>query len=112
MIRLILFILLIFFLFTLSYTNSQVTVPIHYFWGWESKPVRIDVLILVAFLSGMLLALVFLLPGWIQMRLEIRKKRRYIEQLEAERDHVRAAQLGAESRPPSGLSAEEEIDEI
>jgi uncharacterized integral membrane protein len=102
MIRLILFIVVVFLLYTLSFTNAQERVVIHYFWGWESNPVRIDLLILGSFLAGTLLAVIFTFPGWISMKLAIRRSRRTIEEIESERDRLRAQQFGGdtEKRPP------------
>ncbi len=104
--------LVLFFLFTLGYTNSQERVVLHYFWGWESVPFRIDLLLLACFLSGTILAVAFTLPGWIRMRLELRNKRRTIEQLEGERDRLRAQQLEKETQARSPFAIEEDQDEI
>jgi uncharacterized integral membrane protein len=111
MIRLILFIIVVLLLFTLSLTNAQDLVTIRYFWGWESQPIRIDLLILGSFLAGTLLAMIFLLPGWIGMKLAARRNRRTIEQLEAERDRLRSQQLGEEAGKRAPFLAEDDPDE-
>ena len=111
MIRLILFIIVILVLFTLSLTNAQEQVTIRYFWGWTSQPIRIDLLILGSFLAGTLLTMIIILPGWIGMKLALRRNRRTIEQLEADRDRLHAQQLGEEQGKRAPFLAEDDPDE-
>lgn len=112
MFRLIFFMSVIFFLYTLGYTNAEEQVVIRYFWGWKSVPIRIDLLIMACFLSGTFMAIMFTLPGWIRMRLDLRHKRRTIEQLEGERDRLRAQQTVNEPQAQSPFSYKDDQEEI
>jgi len=111
MIRFILFIIVLAFLFTFSYTNAKELVVIHYFWNWESAPTRLDLIIVGSFLSGSVFALIFIVPGWIRLHLEHRRVRRSVGLLEAERDRLRAEQLGKEPPARPSISLEEDHEE-
>ena len=111
MIRFILFIIVLGLLFTFSYTNAQELVVVHYFWHWDSSPTRLDLIMMASFLSGSILGLVFVVPGWIRLKLENRRLRRSLGLLEAERDRLHAEQLGKQPPARPSISPEEEHEE-
>jgi uncharacterized integral membrane protein len=89
MIRAILSMLFLLLLFILLFSNKDASIPIHYYPGGTEKPVALYLFALGTFLSGFILTLLFLLPGWFRLKLESRRQRREIESLSEEIGHLR-----------------------
>src|SRR3972149_4549211 len=84
MIRLILLLILAFFLLTLGLKKSDLLVSLSYFFGVTTRPVPAAWLITGAFAVGLVLGWLFVLPGWIRLRLELRRQRRTQDRMEEE----------------------------
>lgn len=93
MLRLILFIVVVFFLFTFSYMNQEERVSIHFIWGGPFPPVPVYLIVAGSFLVGIVFAALMTFPGWLKMKLEKRKLNKRIEVLEADLDHLRSEAL-------------------
>jgi uncharacterized integral membrane protein len=84
MIRLLLVFLIIVFYLILVIYNTEEQVILKYALGYSTQPLPIYLVILVSFLVGMFLAAMLTLPGWIHTRIDLRKQRRTIEQMDRE----------------------------
>lgn len=93
MLRLILFIIVVFFLFTFSYMNQEERISLHFIWGEPFPPVPAYLIVIGSFLVGILFAVLMTFPGWLKMKLEKRKLTKRIEVLETDLDHLRAETL-------------------
>ncbi|NKE73306.1 lipopolysaccharide assembly protein LapA domain-containing protein [Candidatus Manganitrophus noduliformans] len=93
MLRLILFIIVVFFLFTFSYMNQEEQISLHFIGGGPFPPVPAYLIVIGSFLIGILFAVLMTFPGWLKMKLEKRKLNKRIEVLEADLDHLRAEAL-------------------
>ena len=82
MIRVVLFIGLCLFLVALGLKNSQ-TVSLNYLFG-ATQPIQAAWLISGAFAAGMLLGWLAVLPGWVRLKLELRRQRRTQDRLQEE----------------------------
>lgn len=99
MFRLIFMILVIFALFGFAYTNQVETASLHLFWGVETEPVAVYLIVIASFLIGAMFAVLMTFPGWIRLKLERRRQSKRIEQLETELDHVRSEALKSPAPP-------------
>lgn len=84
MIRLILLLILCLFLLTLGLKNGDSLVSLNYFFGVTTRPVPVVWLIAGAFAAGLVLGWLFVLPGWIRLKLELRRQRKTQDQLKEE----------------------------
>jgi len=84
MIRVLILVVLCLFLLTLSFSNSHSLVSLNYFFGVTSRPVPVAWLISGAFAAGLLLGWLFMLPGWVRLKLELRRQKRTQDRLEEE----------------------------
>ncbi|TAK02601.1 MAG: LapA family protein [Candidatus Manganitrophaceae bacterium] len=92
MIRLILLIVAVFFLFTFSYMNQEEGVTLHFIWG-PTPPLAVYLIVIGSFFVGILFAALMTFPGWLKMKLERRKLAKRIEALESDLDHLRSEAL-------------------
>lgn len=93
MVRLILLIVVVFFLFTFSYMNQEERVALHFFWAEPTSPLAVYLIVIGSFLVGILFAALMTFPGWVKMKLERRKLAKRIEALESDLDHLRSEAL-------------------
>lgn len=101
MLRLILFIIVVFFLFTFSYMNQEEQISLHFIWGGPFPPVPAYLIVIGSFLIGILFAVLMTFPGWLKMKLEKRKLNKRIEVLETDLDHLRAEALKTAPKHPT-----------
>ncbi len=101
MIRFLLILILFVVAFTLAINNLQETIRIHYFFGYESRPIHVYLLIVGAFLLGMVITVLLLLPEWVKNRLRLRRQERTLQRLESElrQSHVPPTQEAGPYRP-------------
>ena len=84
MIRLIFLLIVIILYFTFVLYNMEENIVLKYALGLSSQPLPVYLVILGSIMVGMLLAGILVIPGWIRMRVEMRRQRRTIEQMEQE----------------------------
>ncbi len=84
MIRLIFLLVVIILYFTFVLYNMEEKIALKYILGLSTQPLPVYLLILGSIMIGMFLAGVLVFPGWIRMRMEMRRQRRTIEQMEQE----------------------------
>jgi uncharacterized membrane protein YciS (DUF1049 family) len=82
MIRFILLLILCLFLLTLGLSNSQSFVSLNYFFGIATRPIPVAWLITGTLAAGMVLGWLFVLPGWVRLKLELRRRRKAQDRLE------------------------------
>ena len=88
MIRLLMLLLVIILYFTFVLYNMEEKIALKYVLGLSTQPLPVYLLVLGSLIIGMLLASILVLPGWIRMRLEMRRQRKTIEQMEQELSHL------------------------
>ena len=98
MIRLLLLLLVIILYLTFVIYNLEDRVVLNYVLGLSTQPLPVYLLILGSLILGMILAGVLTLPGWIRMRMEMRRQRRTIDQMEQELNRLASM---APNRPNS-----------
>ncbi len=98
MVRLVIFLILLGLVWTAAYENRDQEVALRYFFGISTPPIPLHLLLPGAILGGLLLAVLFLLPGWIRMALEVRRQARTIERLE---EDLQRSLSGTADRPPA-----------
>lgn len=84
--RLILFVVLVVLCVAVITQNLETfsqAAPLKFF-GLQSRPIRVYVLVLGAFLAGLLLAILWNLAETFQLRAKLRRKSREVERLERE----------------------------
>jgi uncharacterized integral membrane protein len=84
MIRLLILLLVVILYFTFVLYNMEEKIALKYVLGLSTQPLPVYLLILGSLIIGMLLASIWVIPGWIRMRLEMRRQRKTIEQMEQE----------------------------
>jgi uncharacterized membrane protein YciS (DUF1049 family) len=84
MIRLLILLVVIVLYFTFVIYNMEEKITLKYVMGLATQPLPVYLLVLGSLLAGMVLASILVLPGWIRMRMEMRRQRRTIEQMEYE----------------------------
>ncbi len=104
MIRLILVGLLLLLSLSFFLTNQEQEVTLHYFFGLRSASTPIYKPILSAFVIGILVAVILLLPAWLQGRIELRRRTKALQEAEADLERLRSS-LGAAARGPYSASA-------
>jgi len=75
------------------YMNQEQEVSLHFFWGMETSPLPIYLIVLSSFLVGLFVSVLIFVPGWIRSMLDRRKKSKRIEQLEINIDKMRSETL-------------------
>ncbi len=86
---LVLFFILVVFVFTIK--NLDKTIRIQSFFGYESPPLPVYLLVIGAFFFGMLMAVVLLLPEWVKNRMQLRRHEKTLQRLELEFDKNRSS---------------------
>jgi|GEM_PF-1751427 len=109
MLRLILLIVVVFFLFTFSYMNQEDRVSLHFILGGPTPPLAVYLIVIGSFFIGILFAALMTFPGWLKMKLERRKLSKRIEMLESDLDHLRSEALKVST--PRYPSVTTEIDD-
>ena len=89
MIRLLILLLVVILYFTFVLNNMEEMISLKYL-GLSTQPLPVYLLVLGALIIGMLLASILVLPGWIRMRMEMRRQRKTIEQMEQELSRLAA----------------------
>ena len=89
MIRLLLILLLATLALLFSVKNMDQQVSVWYFFGQTSGPVPLYLLLLGTFFGGMCIATLLLFPGWIKLRLELRKHKKILGKVEEELGHLK-----------------------
>jgi uncharacterized membrane protein YciS (DUF1049 family) len=82
MIRLLILFVLCLFLLTLNLNNSHSLVGLNY--CVATRPVPVVWLVSGAFATGIVIGWLFVLPGWIRLKLELRRRKKTQDQLEDE----------------------------
>lgn len=108
MIRLILLLILALFLLTLGLKNSGLLISLNYFFGVTTRPVPVVWLIAGAFAVGLVLGWLFVLPGWIRLKLELRRQRRTQDRMEEELGQYRKPTATGDLK----ISTPSELDEF
>ncbi len=83
------------------YLNQEQQVSLHFFWGMETDPLPVYLIVLGSFLIGLFFSGLLFLPGWIRSMLDRRKKSKRIEQLEIDLDKMRSETLKEMPFPPT-----------
>ncbi len=96
MIRAILFTILFVILFFFLFNNRDQAVQIQFL--EFNKPVPLYLLFSGTFLSGLVSAIILILPGWIKLKLETRRQKKEIDSLEEQIGALRT--LSAAPPPP------------
>lgn len=68
--------------------NQEEKISLHYPLGLSTPPLPIHLVILGAVIAGLLLSLFLALPPWLQLKGQIRRQRRAIQDMEAELDRL------------------------
>lgn len=89
MIRLILVGILLLLSLTFFLQNQEQEVTLRYFFGLSSATTFIYKPILSAFAIGLLVASILLFPPWIRGRIELRRKTRALQEVEADLERLR-----------------------
>lgn len=84
MIRFVFVLILVIVVLSFAVENLEKTIRFHYFFGYESPPFPVYLVILGAFFFGMLMTVVLLLPEWIKNRIRLRRHERTLHRLETE----------------------------
>ncbi len=106
MIRLILLFIVIVLYFTFVLYNMEEKIVLKYTLGLSTQTLPVYLLVLGAIMIGMFLAGILVLPGWIRMRMEMRKQRKTIEQMEQELSRL-AAMVPNRLKPDKTAYADE-----
>jgi uncharacterized integral membrane protein len=104
MIRTILFMTALFFVFFFLVNNRDLVIAIQIYPGGSAKPIPLYLLILGTFLTGFILSVFMIFPGWLRLKLESRRQKKEIESLVEEVGHLRTAPSITPSTPPSASS--------
>jgi len=84
MIRLLIILLVIILYFTFVIYNMEDRIILKYMLGLTTQPLPVYLVILGSLVIGMFLAGVLTLPGWVRLRIEMRRQRKTIEQMDHE----------------------------
>ncbi|GEM_PF-3345187 len=109
MIRLIFLLIVIFLYLTFVLYNMEEKIALKYALGLSTQPLPVYLLILGSIVIGMFLASVLVLPGWIRMRVEMRRQRRTNEQMEQEL--TRLAAMASNSEKSDKVTYADELEE-
>src|SRR5919106_1889416 len=89
MIRLILVCILLLLSLSFFLQNQEEEVTLRYFFGLQSASTPIYKPILSAFATGLLVASVLLFPSWLRGRIELRRKTKALQEVEADLERLR-----------------------
>lgn len=109
MIRLIFLLIVIILYFTFVLYNMEEKIALKYALGLSTQPLPVYLLILGSIVIGMFLASILVLPGWIRMRVEMRRQRRTNEQMEQEL--TRLAAMASNSEKSDKVTYADELEE-
>jgi uncharacterized integral membrane protein len=110
MIRLILVCILLLLSLSFFLQNQEEEVTLRYFFGLQSASTPIYKPILSAFATGLLVASVLLFPSWLRGRIELRRKTKALQEVEADLERLRR-EMGRAPAPPGIRHAEGLHDE-
>jgi uncharacterized membrane protein YciS (DUF1049 family) len=99
MIRLILVGILLLLSLTFFLQNQEQVVTLRYFFGLREAETEMWRPVLSAFAVGLLVASILLFPAWIQVRLDLRRKVKALQEAEADLERLRHP-LHAAGHPP------------
>ncbi|MER3422706.1 MAG: hypothetical protein C4293_05240 [Nitrospiraceae bacterium] len=105
MIRLILVAILLLLSLSFFLQNQEQEVTLRYFFGLQSASTPIYKPILSAFAIGLLVAAILLLPAWVRLRIDLRRKTKALQEMEADLERVRKL---AERTPSHVVDSESE----
>lgn len=89
MIRLILVGILLLLSLTFFLQNQEQEVTLRYFFGLREATTELWRPVLSAFAVGLLVASILLFPAWVQVRLELRRKVKALQEAEADLERLR-----------------------
>lgn len=89
MIRLILVGVLLLLSLTFFLQNQEQEVTLRYFFGLREATTELWRPVLSAFAVGILVATILLFPAWVQVRLELRRKMKALQEAEADLERLR-----------------------
>lgn len=104
MIRLILVGLLLLLSLAFFLQNQEQEVTLHYLFGLRSASTPIYKPIFSAFVVGILVSAILLLPAWLQTRIELRRRTKALQDAEADLERLRTS-LGTAVRGQQSASA-------
>lgn len=107
MIRVLILVILCLFFLTLSLNNSHSLVSLNYFFGATTRPTPAAWLISGAFTAGLVIGWLFVLPGWVRLKLELRRRKRIQDRLEEEISLQRKATGTEEFEVPTSPDPDE-----
>ncbi|HEX9759117.1 MAG TPA: LapA family protein [Nitrospiria bacterium] len=84
MVRFVFVLIFVIVIFTFAIKNLEKTITFHYFFGYESSPFPVYLVILGVFFFGMMMTVILLLPEWVKNRIRIRRHERTLQRLETE----------------------------
>jgi putative membrane protein len=88
-IRLILIGTILLLALTFFLQNRDQEVTLRYWFGFQSASTEIYKPILIAFVVGMAIASILFFPAWIHGRIELRRKRKALQEAEADLERLR-----------------------
>jgi uncharacterized membrane protein YciS (DUF1049 family) len=88
-IRLILVGIILLLALTFFLQNQEQEVTLRYWFGFQSASTEIYKPILIAFAVGMAIASILLFPAWVHDRIELRRKRKALQEAEADLERLR-----------------------
>ncbi len=89
MIRLLLLGAVVLFALTFLALNHNQEVTLQYFFGFQNSSTMVAVPLLVAFVMGLTVATILLVPAWMRGRLELRRKGKEIQELRTDLERIR-----------------------
>jgi uncharacterized integral membrane protein len=110
MIRLTLVFILLLLSLSFFLQNQEEEVTLRYFFGLQSASTPIYKPILSAFGIGLLVASILLFPSWIRGRIELRRKTKALQEVEADLERLRL-EMRKPSSPSSVRRVEDAYDE-
>jgi len=107
MIRLILVGVLLLLSLTFFLQNQEQEVTLRYFFGLREATTELWRPVLSAFAVGILVASILLFPAWVQVRLELRRKMKALQEAEADLERLRrSSAMEPAASVPGGQSSD------
>lgn len=106
MIRLILVGILMLLSLTFFLQNQEQEVTLRYFFGLREATTELWRPVLSAFAVGLLVASILLFPAWVQVRLDLRRKMKALQEAEADLERLRR------SSHPNPLAGGQPLDTL
>ncbi|MFQ5454827.1 MAG: lipopolysaccharide assembly protein LapA domain-containing protein [Nitrospirota bacterium] len=102
--------LLCFFIFITSFVinNTEEMVVLNYFFGIEIRPIPLYLLVVGSFLTGILISLIMITPGWIRSKIDRRRQKRFIEEMKEELSTLRRTVSQEKDRNNAGRDSFDE----